>query len=388
MQALIDEPLVTALYDSALYGGDWQPALARFSAVMKSAEVSLCVWPCGQPGPLVQTTGRVLTPEAQHRYTAYYGSLDPKLNILARHTPQFLFNEARHFSRDFIARDPFYQEYSRSVGTRHTLDMTLSRTPKGDVFLAAMRTPAQGPYGKRAEAAFRQIATHFSQVLKLKDKIDRAEQVARKTGSALDRLGFGVVVLDRVGRVVLANRAAERAFAPGEELQLRQGRLSARSAALATRLEALIGATMAGEPCADALIVPRHSGSAWTVWFAPLPERAPLALPVGTGTLVLIGDSERRATVCSRDLTALYGLTAAEAELALLLAEGLALGQAAKARSVKISTARSQLLSVLRKTGARGQSDLMRMLAGLPGALLANLDTLRNASEQAGVGLD
>jgi DNA-binding CsgD family transcriptional regulator len=75
----------------------------------------------------------------------------------------------------------------------------------------------------------------------------------------------------------------------------------------------------------------------------------------------------------------LYGLTAAEAELALLLADGLALAQAAEARSVKISTARSQLLSVLRKTGARGQSDLMRILAALPGALLTNSGIARNA---------
>jgi DNA-binding CsgD family transcriptional regulator len=367
---LIDEPLVTALYDTALYGGDWQPALERFRALLNSADAALTLWQTGAPEPQVNTPGHVLTPELRQSYFAYYGRIDPKLRILYRRTPNFLFNDADHFDADFVARDPFYQEYSRPLGTRHTLDMTIERNDGCEIFLATMRSSAQGPYEARAESFFRQAATHFARVLTLKEKIQRAQIFGCSASAALDRLRLGVIVLDGSGQVAIANRAAERATAAGEPLQLRQGRLSARSARVAAGVEAMIRAALQPNGTAGALRVPRSDGSAWSVWAAPLPADTPISVRGEYGALVLIGRAEGDSALRREELVALYDLTSAEFELARALCGGSTLTEAADARGVKISTARSQLLSILQKTGARGQADLIRMLALLPSASL------------------
>jgi DNA-binding CsgD family transcriptional regulator len=61
-------------------------------------------------------------------------------------------------------------------------------------------------------------------------------------------------------------------------------------------------------------------------------------------------------------LRAEFGLTKAEARLALRLAEGSSLASAAQAFDVKLTTIRSQLQQVFAKTGTSRQSELVAML--------------------------
>ncbi len=60
-----------------------------------------------------------------------------------------------------------------------------------------------------------------------------------------------------------------------------------------------------------------------------------------------------------------YGLTPAEARLALLILEGQSPGRVASALQLSVTTVRTQLSAVLKKTGAQRQSDLVRRLAPL-----------------------
>ena len=78
--------------------------------------------------------------------------------------------------------------------------------------------------------------------------------------------------------------------------------------------------------------------------------------------LALIRRPVQRRGLNRAQLAVLFGLTAAEAALAEGLGHGCTLEQVARARGVKISTARSQLAAVLAKTGCRRQQDLLRLL--------------------------
>lgn len=364
----IDEQLVTALYGTALYGGDWQPALDRFRKLLNSVEAAVSCLRDGLSDAKTWTSGHVLSPDIRQQYFCHYGRIDPKLGLLYRNQANYLFNDARHFDAAFVARDPFYQEFSRSVGTRHTLDMTLDRSDGSERFLAVMRAPSQGPYDRRAERIFRQAADHFLRVLKLKEKIDGAQHGGALVGAALDSLRIAAIVVSAGGRVVLSNRAAEDACGAGEELQLRNGKLTTRSAKFAPRLKAAIHEALQPRGTASVLHLPRAAGGDRIAWIAPLPAERNLA--DAPGALVLIGELAERGAAGAEGLAALYGLTAAEAALAVAVGNGASLREAAAKRGVKLSTVRSQMLSVLQKTGARRQADLARMLASLPGALL------------------
>ncbi len=368
---LIDEPLVTALYDAALYAGNWRPALERLRCLLGSREAAISLW----DGEVAQTEAAAgcLTAERRESYVRWYRALDPKNRIFSRRGVGFLFNDVRHFDETFVAHDPFYQEFSRPMGTRHTLDMLIADDGRTQAYLATMRSDRQGAYDTHAEELFRNISRHFLQAVKLRQKLDASQLLAASARAALDKLRLGVIVLDASGQVAIVNRAAERATAPGEPLQLRQGRLSARAARAAAEMEALIRAALPPHRTAGALRVPRSDRSAWSVWAAPLPADTPISVRGEFGALVLIGSADGDPALRREELVALYDLTSAEFELARALCGGATLTQAAGARGVKISTARSQLLSILQKTGARGQADLIRMLALLPSASLDSI---------------
>jgi DNA-binding CsgD family transcriptional regulator len=78
------------------------------------------------------------------------------------------------------------------------------------------------------------------------------------------------------------------------------------------------------------------------------------------------GDLERGADLAglpeTARLRAEFGLTKAEARLALRVAEGSSLASAAQAFDVKLTTIRSQLQQVFAKTGTSRQTELVAML--------------------------
>ena len=109
------------------------------------------------------------------------------------------------------------------------------------------------------------------------------------------------------------------------------------------------------------------------------PPRQPLALLIAplplhdrffgvrAAAVVFVSDPERDARAPVDVLRTLYGLTRAEARLAVVLAAGRTPQAAAAELGVSPHTVRSQLKSVLQKTDTRRQSDLMRLLVAPSG---------------------
>lgn len=357
-----------ALYEDALHGGDWGPALRRSTELLACAEASLAAIDRGVVTTF-ETTGRLLSAEARDRYQRHYHALDPKIAVIARGGAGYLFNDSDHFEDAFVARDPFYQEFSRWVGTRHTLDTSFDADATRPVYFAAMRTRPEGPFQPSSAAAFKEIARHFRRVHALKTRLEAARATSTYAEAALDRFADGLIVIDDEGRPILVNNQARRLLAAGGELAWRRGRPAAVRSALDRELQAMIDRARRGaEAAAASMRIPRPDGAPLMVWVVRLPPSSPLA--DAGGALIVVGDPQARGGVRHGDLMKLFGLTPAEAHLALALAAGRTLQTAARERGVRPSTARTQLLGILEKTGVHRQADLATLIARLPGASL------------------
>jgi DNA-binding CsgD family transcriptional regulator len=93
------------------------------------------------------------------------------------------------------------------------------------------------------------------------------------------------------------------------------------------------------------------------------------ALPGRAVVAVFLSDPERNLAIPVEVLRTLFQLTPAEARLALSLFEGHSLSEEAELNRVSKETVKSQIASVFHKTGARGQSGLMRIIGRLPHTL-------------------
>jgi DNA-binding CsgD family transcriptional regulator len=134
--------------------------------------------------------------------------------------------------------------------------------------------------------------------------------------------------------------------------------------------EALQTAAGAGLSAGGRLNVERPSGRRpLTLIVAPMPQRLPIVGADAAAAVVFVTDPERASIPDVEALRSMFGLTAAEARLARLLAEGYDLVEASKLLRVTLETVRTRLKKVFEKTDTHRQSELVRLIlcaTGLP----------------------
>ncbi|NIR32721.1 MAG: PAS domain-containing protein [Gammaproteobacteria bacterium] len=192
-------------------------------------------------------------------------------------------------------------------------------------------------------------------------------------GEGLDRLAIGMLVVNEDLRVRYSNRAAASILGAADGLTLDSDRrLCVRGKHNQSDLKALVKQAMAGEPPRPdherTLAVPRASRD------SPVEVLVtPHADGYGGGVaFVFLADAERPLGNVEKLLVSVHGLTRTEARLAGLMAQGLNPAEAAERMGVGITTVRSHLRQLFRKTGTRRQAELVRrIVAGLAGCLLA-----------------
>jgi DNA-binding NarL/FixJ family response regulator len=81
--------------------------------------------------------------------------------------------------------------------------------------------------------------------------------------------------------------------------------------------------------------------------------------------MILVADPDTRAP-SEMDLAEFFGLSPAERRVAAALLAGKKLREVAADSGVQITTARTQLSSILRKVGVTRQTELIRVLSHIP----------------------
>ena len=176
-----------------------------------------------------------------------------------------------------------------------------------------------------------------------------------------------VLLLTSTGTLGYANAAAERILASGEVLALSPtGRLRARDPDLQARIEAQL--QRQGRP--DRVQV--HTGPPPLIAdLVPVDDRMRDMLapgPLGRALsprLALILSQARDESRASDRIAAKLGLSQAEAQIALALADGQSIAEIAEARRVSAHTVRNQVKSALWKTGSRRQAELVGLVERL-----------------------
>lgn len=203
--------------------------------------------------------------------------------------------------------------------------------------------------------------------------------------AALDAISVGVIAVDRNMRLMHSNAYAREILQQGSCLGLVGGQLTCPQAADAARLRLAVGHCLGGTAATPEV-------------FRLYDHRLAEFLEIATLRCAAPGEAEPFAAIYLRSpdpqqavsdtlLAELYGLTRAERQIAFLLTQQGSVTLAAKVRGVSPSTARTHLRSLLRKTGARRQVDLVQRLStGLGGMIRLGLAAAGSARTDASAG--
>jgi DNA-binding CsgD family transcriptional regulator len=286
--------------------------------------------------------------------------------------------------REFL-RSEFYNDYGRPLGLRYVLGTVVPLGEAGMMPIGLHRPEGDPPFGERERKLMEGALPHLRRAVQLRHRLKTAAAAAGV--AALDAMPFGVLVLDATMRVLVANGAAEALAAmPGAGLCLQRRRQAGGMGSCVTavarfqtedlRLGALVReVALAGGAGGALRLTAGDLSQRIAALVMPLPRRLAEASGGHGGAgrmagqaMVLLRDLAPAApTLRTEMLRDLFGLTRTEAEVARMLVGGTSTLAVATQRGLKQTTVRSQVRSLLGKTGTANLRDLERLLNGLQG---------------------
>lgn len=215
-------------------------------------------------------------------------------------------------------------------------------------------------FSARAGAALSALAPLMASALRGLAAIAEQRLRIALAENALARLGAGQLAFDAAGRVIAAD-ALCRALLPfssspdpgvGQRMQLTPD--------AARLLEHACGSIASGASSEQLVLLDPHQSLWLLLRKADLVLPSPHAAPVAIGTLRIAGRGDADAAI--RLIASVYGLSPREAALAHALTLGEPIIDAGLRLGLTAETARNYSKRIYAKTGARGQSDLVRIL--------------------------
>lgn len=221
------------------------------------------------------------------------------------------------------------------------------------------------------------LIPHLGRALDATVKLGHMADGTRQLSRVLQLMPNPALLLDFRGRITLANPSAEAllrekdglAFNTDGGLRLAAA-LPAETAALSRALrQALAVASGVGSELGGPLRLTRPSGAA-PLLVLPVPLPSPAfafwELLEQARVLVLIVDPSVKSRAAAVSMQTTFGLTPAEARVAVLIGSGLSGPEVAAMLRVSPSTVKTQLRHCFEKTGVHSQAGLARILGALP----------------------
>jgi DNA-binding CsgD family transcriptional regulator len=181
----------------------------------------------------------------------------------------------------------------------------------------------------------------------------------------LDMFRTGAVWLTVQGNVLYSNHEMDAIAGKRDGIQVSNGRLHLWDPKARQDLEKSIEAAISER--SSGLLAERPSGlPRYRINVMPLPMQANgLRLP-NAAAIAFVSEATAPTSASLQAARGMYNLTPAEAKITEKLATGLDPKQIADALGSSINTVRTQVKSILAKTGVSRQADLIRLVATLP----------------------
>ncbi|HEX7036337.1 MAG TPA: helix-turn-helix transcriptional regulator [Pseudomonadales bacterium] len=349
---------VADAFGTAALDGSWYDALASLADACGARSGQLVGFGAGTVDFNCWTE---VSPEVVEEFAAIGGG-DPAVNPRVR-AGRSVGELTVLTERDFLTPDEFSTNELYTWGRTHDVVFSclspLIHTPEMMVGCAVIRGRADGHFETAERAVFASLAPHVRAAVRTRRLLE-GQAAALLTGT-LDALSLAAFVCDAGGRVVAHTPMAEAELERGR-LRLQHGRLGAAAegagALVDAIAEAVAGLRRPGAPLQRTVLLTddMHAEPLVLDVFA-LPRRAADLSPRARAVVVVRGPLGEPSDLAEA-LRGAWGLTRAEADVALMLARGRSTAEIAEARDVSVGTVRIQSKSIYAKVGVKRQAEL------------------------------
>lgn len=247
----------------------------------------------------------------------------------------------------------FYEDDSRIVG------------------IGVMCPKEMGPMTERQIEKIDMLLPHLQRALMIQNEFHHLNQHENTLHANLNNLLIGLILFDKHLEPIYINPVARSILKYHPAIRLENGKISASEHTDSEKIhsalvKALSSSTKNNSSDASTALGIRHHDSSTTLPIIISPVTTVIkGFKTGNKSAVVdmcFSDPERPYPVEAGELSKIYGLTKAEAQVAISLANGLSPKDIAKMNEVEISTVRSQLKAIYHKIGVKTQVELVKTL--------------------------
>jgi len=361
--------LIAEIYEAGLDPSRWSALGPALAAALEGGSAQLQVRGSDPTRllRLVQTAN--YDDWAREAYRVEFGKHDPWVagGVSA-------LSKASH-GTDFIpeadlARSGFYQDFLRRVEIFHVIGMVMPLSSETILSFGVHREQAAPAFEDALLPRVEKLCQHLRQAVRLTERLALFDAQASASLAALHSLGVAVLALTADARVLFANSEGEKLLAGDGALRIRQGRVTTSDASRAAAFRQLVQqasetATEEGRSPGGVLRLPHASGAA-EILISPLRPATSALEPWLRGAIVFVSVPQRVSPAAAKLLTERYDLTRAETRLLSALLAGEQPANYAASRRLSRNTIKTQVRSLLAKTGHASTASLRSACATDP----------------------
>ena len=357
--------LIGLAYDAAFDASLWPIALNRIADSLAATSGAAIV------SYNAQTRRRGLlyphaAPEYVRSFLEYWCPRCPILHQGRNHPVATVMQPEMFQSREEYCRTAMFNEWFKPQRAEAMIGAKLLNEDPVSMFLALMRPYSSGDFEPAEIRMLDALIPHMHKAVQLQLRLAGLEGPAEGSASILNLLPQGVLLVDAGARVLFANSVAEELVRARTGLFSGPDGLRAESAAETRLLRKTIA------DCADPigeiggsggrLRLSREDRSPLVVLVVPHRSRLGWIDVIRPRAILFVTDPEQTDALQGQSLREDFGLTPAEAALALEILKADGLKAAANRLHISLATAHTHLAHVFDKTGTRRQAELVRLI--------------------------
>ena len=367
--------LIERIYDAALAPERWAEFLEALADALDGHFANIAYTNAAYTHTRQSAAVR-FAPEAQRLYREHYAALDPWAHAaiqrgLMRTGVVGLGREI--VSRHELEQTEFHNDFGRALG----LEGGISAIIHSDARVIASVSISErrgGPTFSDADLLLVQrLLPHLQRAYQVHERLIGLAHASQAAEDVIDRMPFGVILLDANARPVLVNRAAQQILALNDGLTLRGALITASTTQQTAELRKGIASAISicGEKSTElvgpsAFAITRPSWKrALQLLITPLCGAASglMLNPAAACAAIFVSDPESQPSTPAAMLRTFYGFTPAETRLASELLMHRTVEECAEILGISVNTARTQIKKLFEKTNTRRQSELLRVLS-------------------------
>jgi DNA-binding CsgD family transcriptional regulator/PAS domain-containing protein len=360
--------VVEAVYDCALDPSRWRDTINMISDLLESQRCSL--------GVHDYTTGRnelaVQTPyENDHHWWRLHEETYSRLSPLWAPAQLLSVGSVATLTMmiddDEFVESRYYQEWVKPQGIHDIIAVKVLQTGKRAGLLTANRAQNLARYGDKEIQLLTLLSPHVCRAIAISDALNLKAVRSEALEATLNALATGVYLVDRQGRIVFMNSAAEKQVRDNNAVRIQESRLLPADHKARVALTKIIDESVTDEAATPTsgvmLALPDKDDGGLVATVLPLNrgDRRNFYSPFAAMAAIFVQDPIVVPPLPGEAFAKLYGLTGSELRVLLAMAPGLSVKEAAEVLGISETTAKTHLQHIYEKTHTSKQTELMHL---------------------------